>query len=201
VIEYVEGVVERVEPEGRVVLSVGPLALTLSTPPSPVPKVEAGAFARFYTHLAVGGDRFGGAESLILYGFKEEVERDLFALLITASGVGPRTALAALAIGAREIAGAIRSENAQALTAVPGIGSKTAQKIVLELKDKVVQKFGDLVPASAASPLDVDAADALRSLGYTAREAARTLASIRPRVKPGATLEEVLRLALTELKS
>lgn len=200
-IEYVEGVIERIWPDGRVVISVGPVALTLSTPPRPTPNFEAGAFSRFYTHLAVGGGGFGGADNVILYGFADEVERDLFTLLITASGVGPRTALAALALGAPEIVTAIRTENARALESVPGVGSKTAQKIVLELKDKVVQKFADIAPAASASPLDMDAADALRSLGYTAREAARAIAGIRPQVKPGATLEEVLRLALAQLKS
>src|SRR3989304_1581702 len=121
------------------------------------------AEASVWTHLAV-------RESILdLYGFVSEEELRFFELLLTVSGIGPKSALAVLDIASVEtLRSAISAGNAGYLTTVSGLGKKTAEKIVLELKDKVVAEMGD---SPAALKGDQEALEAMRSLGYSAAEA------------------------------
>ena len=116
-----------------------------------------------WTHLISRDD------SLDLYGFERESELTLFAQLITISGVGPKSALAIIGIAPVEtLTRAIASEDISYLTQVSGVGKKSAQKIILELKDKV-GAVGEL--ESLGLREDVEVLEALRALGYTEREA------------------------------
>ena len=134
---------------------------------------------RIYTHVR--------EDALQLYGFKSGRERELFTLLISVSGIGAKSAIAMLsAMNADEIAGAIRTNNLARLTGIPGIGRKTAERLVIELRDKIVQisspALEETVAASngkaARASIDTvydDALEALVSLGYAKPQAERAL--------------------------
>ena len=131
-------------------------------------------------------------DALDLYGFPREVELHFFELLRSVSGIGPKSALGILDIAAVEtLRSAIASGNAGYLTSVSGIGKKTAEKIVLELRDKVSQmaKDGDVLAH------DSEALEALRALGYTASEARDALRQVPSSISDNnARLREALRL-------
>ena len=140
------------------------------------------------THLHVRED------ALQLYGFADAVERELFLHLLSVNGVGPKVALAILSGSpAAELRRAIVLEDAARFQAIPGIGKKTAERIVLELKEKLgaaLEPSGEaFTPPSAGTAV---ARDALVELGYTLVEAERALAG----VDPGLPAEERVRLAL-----
>jgi Holliday junction DNA helicase RuvA len=132
--------------------------------------LKQGARASLWTHLAV-------RESILdLYGFKEEEEMRFFDLLLTVSGIGPKSALAILDIAAVEtLRSAISGSNASYLTKVSGIGKKTAEKIVLELKDKVGAGTAE---SNRALSSDEGALEAMRALGYSQSEAREALRKV-----------------------
>lgn len=141
-----------------------------------------------FTHLIVRED------ALTLYGFADGEERDIFEILLTVSGVGPRLALMILNTLSREhLQNAVVREEPDILTRVPGIGKKTAQKIVFELKDKISRKLGQQ-PMPLISAVDEDVIAALTALGYSIIEAQTALQSI-PRDAPN-DVGERIRLAL-----
>lgn len=149
----------------------------------------AGSDVRLLTHLHVRED------ALHLYGFATEAERRLFLLLISVSGVGPKLAQGILSgISVEEFEAAVRAQDAAALVKVPGVGRKTADRLVLELRDKI----GDAPaagPAGAASPVEEEAVLALVSLGYKRVQAQE---AVRKALKTNrsASLEEALKAAL-----
>ncbi len=124
-------------------------------------------------------------EALDLYGFAGVAEKDLFNVLLGVSGVGPKTALALLsALPVRDVVAALRAERAALFERVPGIGKKTAQRLVLELKDKV-DAFDEAAsapparrPGAGARPLDEDAVNALENLGYRRAEAEKAVHAV-----------------------
>lgn len=119
-----------------------------------------------------------------LYGFKTLAELELFELLLTVSGVGPKSALGVLAMAsADDIKEAIVREDANLLTKVSGIGKKTAERIVLELKTKIIRSAGLTISTSAVVSAGGDEIDALMSLGYSLTEARQSLNSIGPEIK------------------
>jgi Holliday junction DNA helicase RuvA len=148
--------------------------------------------AKLHTYLLVRED------ALLLYGFATQAERSFFEMLLTVSGVGPRVALSLMsATTLEQLQIAIASENATMLAQVPGIGKKTAARLILELKSKI--NLGAVAPAMAAAPpgiahANVEVQEVLQSLGYSAAEAQAAVAAI-PADAP-AELEERLRLAL-----
>ena len=150
---------------------------------------EVGSPVQLFTHLRVREDE------LSLYGFATEEELHLFETLMTVSGVGPKVAMSVLAaapIATLKIA--IAEGNIDALTAVPGIGKKTAQRLALELKGKI--DVTGLSEVSEISPPDRDVIDALINLGYSAAEATRAVRAVPANVK---ILEERVRVALQYL--
>ncbi|MGQ0847764.1 MAG: Holliday junction branch migration protein RuvA [Actinomycetota bacterium] len=123
-----------------------------------------------HTHL------HGREDGLTLYGFGSEVERNLFRVLITATGVGPKLGLAILgSLSVVEIRRAIASEDADVLTVAPGVGKRLAQKIVLELKPKLEDDEADVLESSGAGG---QLRQALESLGYNASEIRQAVADI-----------------------
>jgi Holliday junction DNA helicase RuvA len=152
-----------------------------------VPRV--GAQATLHTHLIVRDD------ALLLYGFHSEAERDLFLLLIGVQGVGPKMALAVLSGGSpRELLAAVAAGDVARLQAVPGIGKRTAERIVVELREKVGAAPADdpIVIARGDDPRLL-ARDGLVGLGFSAQEAEALLDGA-----PGETTEALIAHALKE---
>lgn len=179
-IASVSGRVTAVSPEGAVV-EVGGVGLLLQCAPGTIARLRVGEPATLHTALVVRED------SLTLYGFASADERAIFELLQTASGVGPRLAQAVLAVHSPDaVRRAVATDDVGALTLVPGIGKKGAQRIVLELKDRL----GDAgtsapIPAAGAggeapSAVRTQVRDALVSLGYAVREADEAARGLPP---------------------
>ncbi|MFP4324194.1 MAG: Holliday junction branch migration protein RuvA, partial [Anaerolineales bacterium] len=147
-----------------------------------------GQSVNLFTHLLVRED------ALTLYGFPEEVEREVFLILIKINGVGPRLAVAILStLTLTHLQDAVARENPDVLTRVPGIGKKTAQKIILELKDKIGFQLG-LDAAPLVDDLDTDVLETLTTLGYSIVEAQAAIQNIPPDAPRD--IEERVRLAL-----
>lgn len=177
-IAFVAGRVAALAPDGAVV-EVGGVGLSVQCTPSTLAGLRIGEAAHLPTSLIVRED------SLTLYGFADEDERVVFELLQTASGVGPRLAQAMLAVhGPDELRRAVATEDLAALTQVPGIGRKGAQRIVLELKDRLGAVRG--VAAPGRGPARAPAAwrdqlhGALLGLGWSSREADEGVSAAAP---------------------
>ncbi|GAC1445720.1 MAG: Holliday junction branch migration protein RuvA [Mycobacteriales bacterium] len=167
-IASVAGTVTALRPDG-VVVRVGGVGLSVQTTPGTAARLRLGDDALLATSLVVRED------SLTLYGFVDDDERDLFELLQTASGVGPRLAQAVLAVHPPEaVRRALLTEDLVALTLVPGVGRKGAQRMVLELKDKVVGG-PTTATAAAATGWRETVTQALVGLGFAASQADETV--------------------------
>ncbi len=168
-ISFVAGRVAATSPDS-VVVEVGGFGVQLCCAPSTIAKAKVGEQAKFATSLVVRED------SLTLYGFSDDDERTVFELLQTASGVGPRLAQAMLGVHPpAALRRAVATDDFAALAMVPGIGKKTAQRIVLELKDKLAAATlaDDVVtlPSGGSAPWRDSVHGALLGLGYTSKEA------------------------------
>jgi holliday junction DNA helicase RuvA len=131
-----------------------------------------GKQATLHAHLVMRDD------AINLYGFASEEERDLFLSLISVSGVGPKVAIAILSGGTpRELLKAIAAGDAKRFQSVPGIGKRTAERVIVELREKVTGQLEESVPAADADPEDPRslARDGLMHLGYTLSEAEKLL--------------------------
>ena len=176
-IAAVEGVLR--EREGnRVVVEIGGVGLELFVPVRVVESLGApGERVRLHTYLHVRED------ILALYGFPDEAERRLFRTLLAVSGVGPKLALAVLSTtGAIDLARIIHEERAKELQTIPGVGKKTAERIVLELKDKIdLERYLPAVADAktpAARELFEEAMTALESIGLSRANAAKALEAV-----------------------
>lgn len=149
---------------------------------------------KVYTHLHVRED------ILQLYGFADETERDMFRLLISVSGIGPKIAQGMLSgMSPLELKDAIRRADVNALTLLQGIGKKTAERIVLELKDKIGKSDLELtkIISSPLSKNQLDAVNALVSLGYNRANAENAVKTATMKFKDNEpNLEELIRIAL-----
>lgn len=167
-IASVSGTVMALQPDG-VVVRVGGVGLSVQTTPGTKARLRVGDEAVLATSLVVRED------SLTLYGFAEDAERELFELLQTASGVGPRLAQAVLTVHTPEtVRRALLTEDLVALTLVPGIGRKGAQRMVLELKDKVLGTTA-AAPIAAQPGWRDTLSQALVGLGFPASQADETV--------------------------
>ncbi len=177
--------------ENRLTVELGGLGLDVWVPTPLAASANVGETVHLYTHLHVRENE------LSLYGFATEAERDLFRLLLNVSGVGPRVALALLsAMDVAAIQRAIAEEEPGLLSRVPGIGRKTAEKIVLELKDKLPATVAGMPAAPDLHAADADVIEALVALGYSLVEAQRAVQDLPPDVTD---VGERLRLALSRL--
>ena len=146
---------------------------------------------KIYSYLSVRED------GVSLFGFYAEEERAMFEKLISVSGIGPKVAIAVLsAISVAELAGNIIAADAKALNKIKGIGKKTAERIVLELKDKIDKEYSEEQPGENAESFDESANEAvmaLMALGFTRKESEARVAKVD---KAGLTPEEVVFAAL-----
>ncbi len=156
-----------------VVVEVGGIGLRVLVPASTLAQLGAvGEPAHLQTYLYVRED------TLSLYGFATAEERELFELLMTVSGVGPRLALALLSgASVDSLRVAIATGNADALTGIPGIGKKLAARLVLELRGKV-EAHGAVAPTMVGATSDAEVLAALTGLGYSAADAQRAIQSL-----------------------
>jgi Holliday junction DNA helicase RuvA len=173
-IASVTGRVASVAPDGAV-LEVGGVGLSVQCSPATIAGLRVGESARLATSLIVRED------SLTLYGFATEDERALFELLQTASGVGPRLAQSVLAVHApNTVRRAVATADITTLTRVPGIGKKGAERLILELKDRIGMIGGDepIVQPDAEPTWRVQVRQGLVGLGWSAKEAEDAAAAV-----------------------
>lgn len=172
----------------HIVLEIGGVGLQVFVPAPTRDHLHPGDSLFLFTHLVVRED------SLTLYGFETHEGRDFFNLLLGVNGVGPKLALSALSsLTPDAIRRAVFHEQDEVFARVPGVGKRTAQKILLHLQDRIPMVAG-LEPVAAMSDVDTEVLNALTSLGYSVVEAQAALQSI-PRDSPQ-EIETRLRLAL-----
>jgi len=197
-IAFLRGCVVEKQPN-RVIVDVHGVGYDVHVPLSTYYEVgEAGADVtlRVYTHVR--------EDALLLFGFLTDLEKQLFERLISISGIGPKLAIAVLSgMAPRDLLTAVQRADVARLTGVPGIGKKTAERIVLELKDRLAHLGA---PAAADGPtveapaerLRADVVSALENLGYHRPQADKAAESVTS-AAPGRSFEEALKAALKEL--
>ncbi|SFK57442.1 Holliday junction branch migration protein RuvA [Amycolatopsis sacchari] len=179
----------------HVVVEVGGVGFAVQATPSTLATLRRGEEVRLHTALVVRED------SLTLFGFADAESRELFTLLQTVSGIGPRLALAALAVlDPDKLRTALAEGNITVLTQVPGIGRKGAERLSLELRDKVTATGaapGEAAPAAGAA-VRAEVVEALTGLGFPAKQAEQAVEKVLAAGEVSDT-PGVLRAALTTL--
>jgi Holliday junction DNA helicase RuvA len=196
VIAFLRGRVITKQPN-RVVVDVGGVGYELHVPLSTFYEIGddgAEVSLRVYTHVR--------EDTLQLYGFLTDLERQVFERLIGISGIGPKLAIAVLSgMDSREVIVAVQRADVARLTGIPGIGKKTAERIVLELKDRLTQLAAPAVvgapPPSTSDRLRADLLSALQNLGYHRQQVERVIQSVTS--ASDVPFEQALRDALREL--
>lgn len=201
----VRGILEAVGPDW-VYLRVGGVTLQVFVPASTIGSLgPVGGEVHLFTDLRIRDDQ------LVLHGFSSLAAHDLFLLLLSVSGIGPRTALALLSgLGAQGLRNAIAAGDVAALSTVRGVGRRTASRLVLELKGKL--EVDESAPIASSVGDDAEVISALVALGYSTAEARRAVAAASPpgplstEAGEGAggealTLEDRIRLALQHFGS
>ncbi len=196
---YLDGTVAEILP-GLAVIDCGGVGYACLTTNHTLSQLRKGERSKLYTYLNVGESVFD------LYGFASSKELESFRMLLGVSGVGPKAALAILSACTPEaLALAVVSGDEKALTAAPGVGKKIAQRIILELKDKLARESaatgldfsgGNAGKASAFTSKAGEAAAALAVLGYSSQEAAAALKGLDT---DALSLEELIRQALKRM--
>ncbi len=202
----IRGVLEEKAPP-EILVDVNGVGYELHIPMSTLFSLPGtGSSVTLWTHLSVSEN------AQTLYGFYTQKERSLFRILIKISGVGPKMALGILSgMNADQLVSCVMQDNLSALTKLPGVGNKTAQRLLVELKDKLKTWASDSAPladmeaASVASPRAIDDKDiiaeaesALVSLGYKPTEASKVVAGVLKN-HTATRSEELIRLALRSL--
>ena len=193
---YVSGTVAHIEPY-LAVIDCGGVGYACKTTSYTLSALKKGEKGKLFTHLNVRED------AMELYGFSTKEEKEMFLKLMSVSGIGPKLALAILgSMPLRDLSLAIVTGDVTSLSRAPGVGKKTAQRIALELKEKVSE--GDFASAptghTSFTPVQEDAATealaALQALGYTAAEAARAISQVRGQSDKA---NDLVRLALRNM--
>ena len=192
---YLEGKVALIEP-GLAVIDVGGVGYGVMTTLNTLADLKTGETARLYIHESIREDAFD------LYGFKTQEELNCFRMLISISGVGPKAAAAILsAVTPEQLALAVITGDEKSITAAPGVGKKIAQRIILELADKMKKEQLELAkgggtPMIALGGAAAEAETALAVLGYDRSEISAALKGIDA---THLTTEEIVTLALKKL--
>ncbi len=195
-IAFVAGEVDAVT-EGSVVLRVGGFGVEVLAPTSTLAQCRPGASVRLRTALIVRD------EQPVLYGFHDEDMLVLFRRLLDVSGVGPKVALGLLsALPVHLIAAAVTNSDPGLLTSAPGVGKRTAERIVVELRNRLPEHLAAAVPGAGAGALSgagQDAVEALLALGYRESQVKGVVAELL-RDDPGAAAETLIRKALAKVR-
>lgn len=184
--------------QNSLVIDVGGVGYLLSVSMNTLQETPpVGESMKVYTHFSVRED------AMELFGFASQEEKSMFVRLLTVSGIGPKVALSILgSMPLRDLTLAILTGDITSLSRAPGVGKKTAQRLALELKEKVDQSDLDFAPSvsGAVTPIQEDAAQealaALQSLGYTAAEAAKAVSQVRGQSD---SANDLVRLALRNM--
>jgi len=204
-IAFVEGEVAYSEGD-HLVIQTGGVGYRVFVTGTTAYAAREGEHMRLYTYYNVREDAH------LLYGFKTREERGLFERLTSVSGIGPKVAMAIMGAGAPDqVVFAIRAEDVTFLTKLPGVGKKTAQRLILDLKEKLDDLAG-FFPATPYSSQEVKAGarisasglgselfEALLTLGYNEKEAQGAVRSLASEIESGASVETLLKLALKHL--
>ena len=193
---HIEGIVTELEPS-LVVLDCGGVGYALNATMNTVSYIHMGDKVKLYVAEAIGENNFD------LYGFYTKGEKRCFELLVSVSGIGPKAALSILSYSTPEtLALAIMNDDVKALTVAPGVGKKIAQRVILELKDKMGGSSMELDFSGPAAAVPVQANNAaalahaaLQELGYSPAEISAALKG----VDASATTEEMVRYALRQM--
>ncbi|HTY13835.1 MAG TPA: Holliday junction branch migration protein RuvA [Candidatus Omnitrophota bacterium] len=198
-IAHISGVLE-LKDKDFAVIDVSGIGYKVYAPGSTLNNLPAaGSKVKLFTEQVVRED------SITLYGFIAKEERNLFNSLLTVSGVGPKSAMSIISsFPLDKLITAIVQGNAALITSVPGIGSKTAQKIIIDLKEKLAKSQGlrpsDLPKGEeSASNVISDAISALVTLGYSPREAREAIMNSKADLEDAKTVEDVIKVALKNL--
>ena len=196
---YIKGTIEEVY-EDLIVVENGGIGYNIHVPLRVLDELPGrGGQVKIYTYLHVREDAF------TLFGFLSRDEIGMFRLLLNVSGIGPRGALSVLSVlSANEIRFAVASDDVKTISSAPGVGKKTAQRLIMELKDKVsiedavgtLQENPELV-SHGGNAVKKEAAEALTALGYSGAEAAKVLAGIE--ITEESDVEAVLKQALKNM--
>ena len=194
---HIEGTVTELEPN-LVVLDCSGVGYALNATMNTVSYIHMGATVKLYVAEAIGENNFD------LYGFYTKGEKRCFELLVSVSGIGPKAALSILSYSTPEtLALAIMNDDVKALTVAPGVGKKIAQRVILELKDKMSKETAGqeirlpaAVPVTGQSDTISDAMTALAVLGYSSAEIAPALKKIDV---TGMSAEEIIKAVLKQM--
>ena len=192
---YLKGKVDQIG-NGFVVIECGGIGYEVAVLDTAILAIKSGEEAKIYTYFSASESGIG------LYGFIKKEEKAMFLRLISISGIGPKAAMTVLSgVTVGGLASIILSGDVVALTKIKGVGKKTAERIILELKDKISGEYaaqdlpkqseGGLILSDAAK----DAVLALMSMGYTKNESANLIKSV---AKPDLSIEELVILALRQ---
>lgn len=196
-IAYLRGNLLGIIEENKVLLEVQGVGYEIAVPASLLHKLPAtGQEMELYTYLHVREDL------LQLYGFTSLQDRAMFQVLLNARGIGPKVALSIIDVFAgKNLAAILERGEVEPLLQVPGVGKKTAQRLILELKGRLPEPLSPVRDADQGfgDPVLDEAAQALLSLGYSRQEAGSVLQRLQPRIEDGLSVGDVLRLSLREL--
>jgi Holliday junction DNA helicase RuvA len=200
------GTVVEQEADGTITLDVGGVGYELVAPSGTLGRagldLDSGRRVTLFVHTHVRED------AIVLFGFASPEERAVFRLLVGISGIGPRTAVSILSsLGVSELAASVQGRDAPRLTRVPGVGKKTAERLLLELRDKLgafalpaaVAREGQGGGVAVAGEAAARVVEALARLGYRPAEAERAVAALASSGEAG-TPEQMLRAALRALQ-
>lgn len=200
-ITYIKGRLEEVDTE-QIVIDRGGIGYRIMVPASLTQRLSnVGTDIKIYTYMHVRED------AIQLFGFLTKADLDMFKLLITVNGIGPRGALGVLSVlSASDLKFAILAGDAKTISSAPGIGKKTAEKTILELKDKVkledafeekLEEAEQKENEDGQQVVRQDATEALVALGYSQTDALKAIRSIE--ITPGMDAEQLLKLSLKKL--
>lgn len=198
-IAYINGTLER-RAESYIIIETGGIGYQIFVSPATLAKLpRTGERVKVFTYFSVKED------GVSLYGFASAEEQEMFHKLLTVSGVGPKGALGFLSqLTPQEIILAIISEDVKTLSKAPGVGRKTAQRVILELKDKfktedalsLGEEVQGIVETSVGGDAKFEAIDAMTALGYSRSEAARAVIAV---AAEGMSTEDILKAALKKM--
>ena len=188
--EYIKGTISGLTPAG-VVIETGGLAYFLHISVNTYSRIKGNEQSKLFLHLVVREDAH------LLYGFSEQEERDFFRMLISVNGIGAAIAIMMLSSYLPEdLRNAILTDNVNLLKSIKGIGAKTAQRVIIELKDKVGKGgISDKIFMSGNSVVRSEALSALEMLGFNKKAVENSLDQILA-AKPELTVEQLLKIAL-----
>lgn len=199
---YIKGELSEIVAENHIVVENGGIGYNIYIPGQVLSLLPGvGEEVKIYTYLCVREDVF------ILYGFLTRDDLNVFKLLIGVSGIGPKGALAILSVmSTDDLRFAVLSDDAKAIAKAPGVGNKTAQRLIIELKDKLSledafeQKLShtqEAVSGNGLKGIRNEAVEALVSLGYSSTEALKVLRDIE--ITEDSSVEDILKLALKQM--